>query len=131
MVKKVTMAKKEFKPFEAGRQFTRRQKVAHMGRMVKTVAAGKGINAPALATLLGISSGGVHKMFSSPFLHSRMLLRLSAKLEYDFFAHLCQCKEPPPDTALQGARLAELEKENHLLKEKITDLKEINELLRK
>ena len=106
-----------------------KKKAPHMGRMVRKVAAEKGLNATTLAPLLKQSPGSISKVFKRPFLHSTLLMRLERVLEYDFFIHLCTCPKdlPEPDTE-KDKRIAELEKENkQLIKqnemmEKVIDL---------
>lgn len=114
----------------------KRNKVQNMGKLVRQVAAEKGLKAPDLALLLKQSPSSVNRMFRSPFLHEKLLLRLCNALEYDFFAHLCQCPRESVEAVkgevvkLEG-RIGELEKENEVLKKENGMLEKMVRLLEK
>lgn len=110
----------------------------HMGKLVKKVAAEKGLNATTLSALLDNrpAPGSVSRLFGRPFFHTVILFRLRRALDYDFFAHLCRC--PKEDTeAVKGeavkleGQIKELEKENEGLKKENGMLQKMVRLLEK
>lgn len=92
----------------------------HMGKLVYETMLKRGITPPQLAGRLGIHKQGISKLWRRKEFHTKLLKKLSAILEYDFFQELAK---------VDMKKLEELEKENDTLKKEMSQLKRENELL--
>lgn len=102
----------------------------HIGSTLKKLLKQKKISHPAFAKMMGISARSVRRMLRKKYLHAATMAKISEVLEHDIIRYLYLPENLPGNPALKQ-QVEELQKEMKALKEKITDLKEINALLRK
>lgn len=111
------------------------QQEIHIGRAIRQILREKRISASKFAGMLGKTSSAGWYILRKKHLHPQLLLQISELLGYNFFQHYTPAffdrqKKLEDSIRLQAAQIDSQNQEIRRLKQKITHLEEMIQLLK-